>query len=289
MKKYPLLQHVKHAFFVTVGCALFALGFDLFLEPNHINVGGVSGVSQLLVEITGFGSVALWSVLINIPLFLISIRSVGKKFFLGSLFGMVLSSLFLEWFMVFPVPQTEPLLACLYGGLLTGLGLGLVFVSGASTGGVDILARLLRPTFPNLPIGRIMLFVDVITVALTGVVFGDINKALYSAVTLYVCDMVLDGVVYGLDYSTVALIISDHYDAIGKAICEKLDRGVTILNGRGYYSGQDKQVLLSAIKKRQAAELKQLVTDVDPDAFIILQEAHQVLGDGFKRYSKHDL
>ena len=287
MKKHPLLKHAKHAFMVAIGCALFALGFDLFLEPNHINVGGISGIGQILVELTGFGSVAIWSVIINVPLFLISIRGVGKKFFLGSLLGMALSSLFLEWFLVLPIPQTDPLLACLYGGVLTGVGLGMVFVSGASTGGVDILARLLRPTFPNLPIGRIMLFVDVFTVALTGVVFGDINKALYSAVTLYVCDMVLDGVVYGLDYSTVALIISDHHDAIGKAICEKLDRGVTILNGRGYYSGQDKQVLLSAIKKRQAAELKQLVMDVDPNAFIILQEAHQVLGDGFGLYHKN--
>jgi len=289
MKKHPLLQHLKHAFLVAIGCALFALGFDLFLAPNHINVGGISGIGQLLEHLSGFGSVALWSLLINIPLFLISIRGVGRKFFFGSLAGMLLSNLFLEWFLIFPAPQTDPLLACLYGGLLTGLGLGLVFVSGASTGGVDILARLLRPTFPNLPIGRIMLFVDVITVALTGVVFGDINKALYSAVTLYVCDMVLDSVVYGLDYSTVALIISDHPDPIAKTICEKLDRGVTILNGQGYYTRQDKQVLLSAIKKRQAAELKQLVMDVDPTAFIILQEAHQVLGDGFKRYSKHDL
>lgn len=289
MAKHTLFRQGKQLFFVAFGCAVFALGFDLFLAPNHINVGGVSGIGQLLEEVTGFGSVALWSVLINIPLFLISIRGVGKKFFLGSLLGMALSSAFLEWFTVLPVPVTDPLLACLYGGLLTGFGLGLVFVSGASTGGVDILARLLRPTFPNLPIGRIMLFVDVFTVALTGVVFGDINKALYSAVTLYVCDMVLDSVVYGLDYSTVALIISDHHDAIGKAICSRLDRGVTILKGRGYYSGQDKNVLLSAIKKRQAAELKELVMEVDPNAFIILQEAHQVLGDGFKRYSKHDL
>ena len=289
MTKHLLFRQIKHFLFVAVGCAVFALGFDLFLEPNHINVGGISGIGQLLTYATGFGSVALWSLLINVPLFLISIRGVGRKFFLGSLLGMLLSNLFLEWFLFLPVPQTDSLLACLYGGLLTGFGLGLVFVSGASTGGVDIVARLLRPTFPNLPIGRIMLFIDVVTVALTGVVFGDINKALYSAVTLYVCDMVLDSVVYGLDYSTVALIISDHHDAIGKAICEKLDRGVTVLNGSGYYSGQDKQVLLSAIKKRQAAELKQLVTDVDPSAFIILQEAHQVLGDGFERYSKHDL
>ena len=173
MTKQPIFQLLKHILLVTVGCAAFALGFDLFLEPNHINVGGVSGIGQLLEHLTGFGSVALWSLLINVPLFLISIRGVGRKFFLGSLSGMLLSNLFLELFLVLPVPQTDPLLACLYGGLLTGFGLGLVFVSGASTGGVDIVARLLRPTFPNLPIGRIMLFIDVVTVALTGVVFGD--------------------------------------------------------------------------------------------------------------------
>lgn len=289
MKKHLALRQLKNFLLVAFGCLLFALGFDLFLEPNHINVGGISGIGQIITHLTGFGSVALWSLLINVPLFLVSIKGVGRNFFLGSLLGMLLSSLFLEWFLVLPVPQTDPLLACLYGGVLTGVGLGMVFVAGASTGGVDIIARLLRPTFPNLPIGRIMLFVDIITVTLTGIVFQDINKTLYSAVTLYVCDMVLDGVVYGLDFSTVALIISDHHKAICEAISDKLERGVTLLNGQGYYSGQDKQVILCAIKKRQAAELKQLVTDVDSDAFIILQEAHQVLGDGFKRYNKHDL
>jgi uncharacterized membrane-anchored protein YitT (DUF2179 family) len=182
-----------------------------------------------------------------------------------------------------------PLLAVLYGGLLCGTGSGLVFTAGASTGGVDILARLLRPKFPFLPIGKLIMAVDIITVAMTGVVFGDINNALYSAVTLYVCSIALDGVVYGLDYTTVALIISDAYGEIAQTINSKLGRGITMLDGQGFYSGQQKKVLLSAIKKRQAAELKQLVMDVDPNAFIILQEAHQVLGDGFKRYSKHDL
>ena len=289
MKKHLSLRQLKNILMVAFGCFVFALGFDLFLEPNHINVGGISGIGQIITHLTGFGSVALWSLLINVPLFMISIKGVGRNFFAGSLLGMLLSSVFLEWLLVLPVPQTDPLLACLYGGVLTGFGLGMVFVAGASTGGVDIIARLLRPTFPNLPIGRIMLFVDIFTVTLTGIVFQDVNKALYSAVTLYVCDMVLDSVVYGLDYSTVALIVSDRHKEICDAICTRLDRGVTLLNGQGYYSGQDKQVILSAIKKRQAAELKQLVTDVDPNAFIILQEAHQVLGDGFKRYSKHDL
>lgn len=289
MNRKALLRQLKNALLIALGCALFSLGFDLFLQPNQINVGGVSGIGQLLTHLTGFGSVALWSVLINVPLFLVSIRGVGKKFFVGSLCGMLLSNLFLSLFERIPAPVTEPLLATLYGGLLTGLGLGLVFVAGASTGGVDIVARLLRPSFPNFPIGRIMLAIDIVTVTLTGVVFGDINKALYSAVTLYVCSMVLDGVVYGLDYSVVALVISDQHQTICQEITSKLDRGITILRGQGYYSGQDKRVILCAIKKRQAAELKELVMGIDPAAFVILQEAHQVVGEGFKRYSKNDL
>ena len=289
MTKHPLYRHIRSLITIALGCALFALGFDLFLQPNQMNVGGVSGIGQLLEHITGLGSVAFWSVAINVPLFLISIKGVGRSFFVGSLAGMVFLNLFIEVFTAIPHPETEPLLAALYGGLLCGAGGGLVFIAGASTGGVDILARLLRPKFPSMPIGKIILALDIITISLTGLVFGDINKALYSAVTLYVCSIAVDGIVYGLDYSTVALIVSDHHDEIAKAISEKLDRGVTFLDGRGYYSGQPKQVLLSAIKKRQAAELKNLVMDIDPDAFIILQESHQVLGEGFKRYNKNDL
>ena len=289
MSKHPFYRHVRNLILIAAGCAVFGLGFDLFLQPNHMNVGGVSGIGQLLEHVTGFGSVAFWSVAINVPLFLLSIKGVGRNFFFGSLVGMLLMNGFIELFTVLPVPETEPLLAALYGGLLCGAGCGLIFLSGASSGGVDILARLLRPKFPGMPIGKLILAMDIITVSLTGLVFGDINKALYSAVTLYVCSIALDGVVYGLDYSTVALIISDYHDDIARTISERLDRGVTVLDGRGFYSGQEKQVLLSAIKKRQAAELKNLVMEIDPTAFIILQESHQVLGEGFKRYNKNDL
>lgn len=289
MLKHPLLRTLKSILFIAAGAALFALGFDLFLQPHHINVGGVSGIGQILSHVTGFGTVALWSLTINIPLFLLAIKGVGRNFFFGSLAGMLFSNLFLTLFSSIPVPETEPLLAALYGGLMSGIGLGLVFIVGASSGGSDVLARLLRPKFPNLPIGRIMLAIDTTIIILTGLAFGDINKTLYSAITIYVCTMSLDMVVYGLDYSTVALIVSDRYEQIGRVICDKLDRGVTVLDGKGFYSGNEKQVLLSAIKKRQAAELKQLVTDIDPNAFVILQESHQVLGEGFKRYSKNDL
>lgn len=289
MDRKKLLRWARDIVVITAGCALFGLGFDLFLQPNQINVGGMSGVGQIISHLTGFGSVAFWTFLINVPLFLLGLKSIGQQFFIGSLLGMLLSNLFLELFSGLPVPQTEPLLAVLYGGLLSGLGLGMIFAIGASTGGSDILSRLLRPKFPNLPIGKIMLAIDAAVVILTGIVFQDINKTLYSAVCIYISSVMLDTVVYGMDYSTVALIISDHHDEIGKKICEQMERGVTILDGRGFYSGKDKQVLLSAIKKKQVAELKQIVIDVDPDAFIILQDAHQVLGDGFKRYNKNDL
>lgn len=289
MKKHPFYRTVRSFLLIVLGCVLFAVGFDLFLQPNQTNVGGVSGIGQLLAHVTGVGSVAIWSLCINVPLFLISIKGVGREFFLGSLVGMLCLNLSLELLNAVPAPVTDPLLAALYGGLCCGAGSGLVFIAGASTGGVDILGRMLRPIFPAMPIGKIILCMDLITITLTGFVFGDISKALYSAVTLYVCSVALDGVVYGLDYSTVALIVSDHHEAIAAAINNQMERGVTILDGHGYYSGQSKQVILSAIKKRQVAELKNLVTELDPDAFIILQESHQVLGEGFKRYNKNDL
>lgn len=287
--KRSAFRQFKSILFVIGGCAAYGLGFSLFLQPNHINAGGISGLSQLMTTLTGFGSVPIWSILFNIPLFAVSIRGVGRHFFWGSLLGMLLSNLFIGLFANISVLLNDPLLSCLYGGALVGFGVGLVFTAGCSTGGVDIVARLLRPMVPHLPIGRIMLCIDGAIVALTGLVYGDLNKALYSALTLYVCGKVLDSVVYGLDFSTVALIVSDRHKTIARAIHEKLHRGVTVLNGQGAYSGQEKQVLLTALRKRQAAELKNLIIDIDPHAFIILQESHQVLGEGFKRYNKNDL
>lgn len=287
--KHPVFREIKQVLSVVLGCAAFGLGFSMFLQPNRINAGGISGLGQLMTQLTGFGTVPLWSVLFNIPLFAISIRGVGKQFFWGSLAGMTLTNLFITLFAAEKSPVDDPLLACLYGGVLAGFGMGLVLVAGCSTGGVDILARLLRPMVPHLPIGRIMLCVDLVIVALTGLIFGDINKALYSALTLYICGKTLDSVVYGLDYSTVALIVSDQHNAIAAAIHEKLHRGVTVLKGHGAYSGKGKEVLLTALRKRQTAELKAILADIDPGAFIILQEAHQVFGEGFRRYSKNDL
>jgi len=280
---------VRSLALIVAGSGIFAFSFSFFLQSAHINAGGVSGIGQLLEHLLGFGSVALWSFILNVPLFLLGLKSIGRNFFLGSLLGMLLSSLFLSLTELIPTPQLEPLMCAIFGGAGVGVGLGLVFLAGASTGGSDIAARLLRPMLPDKPIGKLMLMIDIVVVALTGLVFGDLSRALYSAVCLYVSSIVIDSIIYGLDYSTMAIIVSEHYETIGKAINSRLDRGVTVLEGRGFYTGQEKNVLLSAMKKRQAAELKALVSEIDPDAFIILSDAHQVLGDGFKRYNKMEL
>lgn len=273
----------------VVGSALFALGFDLFLQPNHLNAGGLSGLSMLLVHLIQFGSIGTVTALLNLPLFLLGGLKVGKKFFVGSLVGMVFSSLFIDLFTRIPVPPTDPLLASLYGGALCGIGLGIVFIGGSSTGGSDIIVRLLKLKMQHVPIGVINTVFDLCVAALTGIVFQNMDRALYSGIAIFVTGQVIDAVVYRFDYSKVALIVTKQYDAVAKAINEQLDRGATFLHGEGTYTKESTKVILTAVKKQQVSDLKQLVVDIDPGAFIIVQEAHQVLGDGFAKHSKFSL
>ena len=274
---------------ILVGCAVFGAGFAMFLEPNDLNAGGVTGLAMMIVHLTRFGTVGLFALLMNLPLFVIGGIKVGKKFFVGSLVGMAASSVLLDAFALLPHPVTEPLIAALYGGVLCGAGLGIVFSTGASTGGSDIVVRLLKLKYENVPIGTINIIFDATVVILTGLVFWDVSKALYSGITIFVCGQVIDAVVYRFDYSKVALIISREHEAIVNEIGVKLDRGATYLHGQGTFSGNDVKVILTVVKKQQVAELKRLVMELDSNAFVVVQEAHQVLGEGFSRYSKDSL
>ena len=274
---------------IIIGAALFGIAFDLFLEPYHMNAGGLSGLAMILVHLLGFGTVGTVTMLINIPLFAIGGWKIGKQFVLRSLIGMIASSVAIDAFAVLPVPEVDPLVAALYGGVLGGLGLGIVFITGATTGGSDIIVRFLKRRWPNMAIGTINTCFDLAVVTLTGIAFGDISKALYCGIAVFVMGKVIDAVVYHFDYSRVALIITKHHDEIAQRISEVLGRGATFLHGEGTYSRENTKVVLTAVKRQQLAELKELVVDVDPNAFIIVQEAHQVLGDGFSRYSKDAL
>jgi uncharacterized membrane-anchored protein YitT (DUF2179 family) len=272
---------------IILGSVIFALGFNLFLEPNSLNAGGISGLAMILVHLLGFGSVGLITFVVNLPLFILGGMKIGKKFLIGSLAGMLATSIALDILVVLPTPQVDPLLAALYGGLICGLGLGMVFSTGGSTGGSDIIVRVLKLRWANVPIGIINSVFDFTVAILTGLAFWDMSRTLYSGVAIFVTGRIIDAVVYRFDYSKVALIISDHHEDITRMINHDLDRGATYLHGEGSYSHQDKKVVLTVVKKQQIAELKRLVVAIDPNAFIVVQEAHQVLGEGFARYS-HD-
>jgi uncharacterized membrane-anchored protein YitT (DUF2179 family) len=271
------------------GSAVFALGFSLFLEPNDINSGGISGLAQTVGQIAGIRNIGLLSVALNIPLFVLGGVRIGKRFFAGSLMGMITSGVLIDVFSAISIEFQDSLVCGIYGGLLCGLGIGVVFAAGASTGGSDILVRLLKLRYRNVPIGTISITFDAFVVILTGIVFHDISRALYSGIAVFITGQVMDIVVYRFDYSKVAVIISDCADEIAADVAQKLDRGVTFLSGQGFYSRQDKKVILTVVKRGQLSELKELVMERDAAAFVIVQEAHQVLGDGFSHYSKDSL
>ena len=275
---------------IILGCALFGIGFNLFLEPHTLNAGGVTGLSMIAHHLLKIATVGTITILINIPLFALGGLKLGKKFFFDSLLGMIASSTAVDIFAYLPPLQVDdPLVAALYGGVLGGLGLGLVFSVGATTGGSDIIVRLLKRKWPYVPIGTINTCFDLAVVTLTGIAFQDMTRTLYCAIAVFVMGQVIDAVVYRFDYSKVALIITKKHDEVAYKIGQELGRGATFLHGEGSYRHEDTKVILTAVKRQQLSDLKRLVVEIDPNAFIIVQEAHQVLGDGFSRYSKDAL
>lgn len=288
-------HRTKFGWVVTtiIGSFIFGAGYAIFLGPNDLNAGGISGLAAIIVQLFNpngtipLVSVGTLTILINLPLFAFGGLKIGKRFFFGSLLGLGLSSMVMDYL---PVGLTlEPLLAALYGGVVTGLGLGFVFMSGTSTGGSDIVVRLVKLKAKNTNIGVIAMIFDVFVVALTGLVFKNIENALYTGITAFLCSKVIDMVVYGFDNTKTALIITKEYEQVAKRIGDELGRGATYLYSQGTYSLTDSKVVLVAVYPRQVAELKELVVGIDPKAFVILQEAHQVLGDGFAKHSKDSL
>lgn len=287
MKK--LLPHILWVGNIALGCIIFALGIDLFLFSHDLTAGGISGIALIINHWLGIGTVGTITALINLPLFFVGGKKIGMRFFIGSILGTIFLSVFIDLFAVLPPVETEPLLCALYGGVLCGLGLGIVFIGQASTGGSDIIVRLLKQKYRNMPIGHISIAFDFVVSILTGIVFQDISKTLYSLIAIFISGQVIDAVIYRFDYSKVALIISRKQEEVASAISSKIDRGVTYLYAQGYYSNTDTKVIMTAVKKNELSDLIEVVVKIDPDAFIIVQEAHQVLGNGFKKYSDESL
>ena len=275
---------------ITLASAVYAVGFCWCYDPNQIGFGGITGVGQILNHFFPVLPIGTVVILLNIPLFLLGWRLLGGHLLVSSLYAMFISSLFIDLINFFVTFEPmEPLLACIFGGVLMGGSLGVVFLQGATTGGTDLIARLLKLRLAWLPMGRLLLVIDLVVIVAVALAFRNLYSAMYGVVALYISSLVMDGVLYGIDNAKVAYIISDAHQQITDAIIHDIDRGVTILQGQGAYSGAEKKVLLVAFKQRQIVALKRTVKEIDPAAFLIVCEAHEVLGDGFREYKQNDI
>ena len=275
---------------ITVGSVIFALSFDWFFAANAVGMGGITGLAQVLNVLFPALSVGIGTILLNVPLFLAGWKFIGFHLLASSLFSMTVSSLAMDGIaLLYTFSPMDPMLASVFGGALIGLSLGMVFLQGATTGGTDLIARLLKLRFGHLPMGTLVMAVDLVVIALAALAFHSLSSALYGLVSLYISSLVIDRVLYGLDNAKVAYIISDRPQEIIRSISTELDRGVTILGGAGAWSGEAKDVLLCAFKQKQIVALKRAVKETDPSAFLIVCDAHEVLGQGFHSYHQHDL
>ena len=272
---------------IVLGCVLYAVGFRFFLYPNNITSGGVVGTAMIVNQLTGL-PVGVMTILLNVPLFLVAWRHFGLDFLIGSLAGMGLSSVLVDLFAGFGIVATnDPMLAAVIGGVIKGAGLGIVYYVGATTGGIDIVVKILRRRLASVNFGTIMLLLDTGIIAAYAMVLGRYESAMYSLICMYVTTKVVDLVLYGIDNACLCYIISDNTTAITQEIVSgPLHRGVTLLDGKGAYSGSHRDVLMCVIKRQQIGQLKRLVKAYDEKAFFIVTNAKNVFGNGFENISE---
>ncbi|MFN8596138.1 MAG: YitT family protein [Anaerolineae bacterium] len=270
---------------LTIGSALLAINIDLFLVPNKIVSGGATGIATILHIQFGLPT-GLVVLIINIPLFIAGVKwAGGMRFAIRTLYATVLMSvltdLFVPWVATIP-PITQPLLFTLYGGLLDGIGMGLVFRGQGTTGGTDVVARLLNH-WRGVPLGQTILVVNAAVLILAVIAFG-LEPAMYALILTFVGARVVDLVQGEADYSRTAIIVSSQAFAIKSAILAEMERGVTVLTGRGGYTEHSLDVLYCVVARTEVSILKRLISSIDPRAFVVITDASEVLGEGFREW-----
>ncbi|RLD59715.1 MAG: YitT family protein [Bacteroidetes bacterium] len=279
---------------ITLGSFILAAGFVFFISPYKIVPGGVYGIAIVVHYLTaGLFSccpngipIGLFGLILNIPLTIIGIKVLGPRFGIKTIIGFVLTSVFMDTLTYFVGEDPlhlgdEILLSCIFGGVLIGLGLGLIFKSKATSGGSDIIAMVIAK-YTKLPLGQLMIYVDSAIVLIALIVFQDWKIPLYSWLVIYITGKVIDTVIEGVSYDKTLFIISDEYENIKNKIIKDLNRGGTIINGKGMYNGKEKNIIYTVVNRREVAMLEDFVHKIDPKAFITVSDAKEILGNGFK-------
>lgn len=290
MKKTDLARMARDYLWIALGSALYSLSFDWFYVPNQIGFGGLTALGMILNYFSPAVPIGMVVLVLNIPLFLLGWKLLGGHTLVSSLFAMAATSVLVDLFAaMYAFPAMDPMLAAIFGGVTLGASLGMIFSKGATTGGTDLIARLLKLPFAWLPVGKLLMAVDLSMLLAVAVAFRSMNSGMYGIIALYISTMVMDSMLYGLDKSKVAYIVTSNPRPITQEIDRQLDRGVTYLHGAGSFSGEEKLVLMCAFKQKQIVPLKALVHALDPNAFLIVCDAREVLGQGFRRYQKNEL
>ena len=267
----------------TLGAALAAFAISVFFTPNKIVNGGVSGVATMIHYTTGL-STGLSFAIINFTLLAIGLRILGKDFVLRTVYVSGILSVFVELFSYIPTSQIDIILASIFGAVIYGVGLGIAFATGASSGGTDILGRLLQWKFPSMPIGKVLLIVDGLIIAASIVVFGEINLTLYGVIALSVSTTAIDWIIAKLNFSRIAFIITDKGEEISQKLVSTSPRGVTLIDVKGAYSGGEKKMLFCALKDSEVEAFQRKILEIDETAFVVFSESQKIVGNGFYLY-----
>lgn len=273
---------------IVIGSFIYACGISLFLDPNNLAPGGLIGISVILNRIFGIET-GTWFFLLNIPIVILGLWKFGVRFIASTFFAVVINSAFTNYTTRFGVVTTDPLIASLAGSILVGVGIGIVFRCGATTGGTDIIIKILRLKYKHLKTGYLFLLTDIVIVAVSGFVFRDFNIIMYALIAVVVSGQVMDYVLYGSDEAKMIYVISDKADPIAERILDEIDVGATFLRGQGAYTGNKKKVILCVVKKNQAPKLEEIVKQEDKEAFLIISSANEIYGEGYKNILKEKL
>ncbi|MBR5234484.1 MAG: YitT family protein [Clostridia bacterium] len=266
----------------TAGAFIYAVGVNCFVSPNELSSGGATGLAIIANYLWDF-PIGTSMFVINIPLFIIAFFVFGWNFIVKTLFSTFMTSVCIDLGAMFlPQYEGDKLLAALFGGAIMGIGLGIVFTRGSTSGGTDIMGRLLKKALPHISMGRLVMICDLFVVLLAGVVYKNIESILYATIVFIVSSKSIDLVLYGSDSGKMMLIISDNADEIAKAITTETPRGVSILPCQGAYTGKAKHMLLSVVRPHEVAKMRKIVRRFDEHPFIIISDAAEILGLGFK-------
>lgn len=281
-KKLELKKHLVEIMYLVLGCMIMAMGTSLFLLPNQLSTGGFSGIATIFYYLLGFplGTTIL---VLNIPFFIWAFFKVGKKLLIKSITGTILLSVFIDLFDQIPTLTEDRFLACIYGGVCIGLGLALVLKAGASTGGTDLITYIAKAYKPYIRTSSVIVVIDIIIITLNVFFFKKIEIGLYSAISIYIMGKMIDIVFEGVNFTKMMLIVSNKYKEIAKEVGDKLQRGSTGIYAKGMYTKERRMMLFCVGARNEVARIKQIAVKIDPKAFIVIANARETWGKGFKR------